>query len=66
MIRTTTDTIRGNLSNAEVRGITLPSSESDFMNTISVLCEAVNILNARTQELQEQVKQLETLYNQEV
>ncbi len=66
MIRTTTDTIRDNLSGVEVRGITLPSSESDFMNTISVLCEAVNILNARTQELQERVKQLETLYNQEV
>ncbi len=66
MIRTTTDTIRGNLSGAEIRGITLPSSESDFMDVISALCEAVNILNARTQELQEQVKQLETLYNQEV
>ncbi len=66
MPRITSDTIQSNLSSAIIRGVVPPVDDSDIINVVVALCEAVNILNARTQSLMSRVKELESINNQEV
>ena len=66
MQRITSDTIQSNLSSAIIRGVVPPVDDADIMNVVVALCEAVNILNARTQSLMSRVEELESINNQEV